>query len=241
MAFTHKRLTSNPSFLDLNPEASFAQMARTLQRSCKSCATAKSRCDLRMPRCSRCIRRSISCAYTNEPLVVSPSPRHGPAQFGALDPFESYPYVRLRREHVQRLIHNCEHVCLYCTPSNFADGLVLYKIAFQYYPLDRNPNSNPFLVSWWPLALGDAALFNISLQTACLDEEFFNRSSFCTSDMLMIDSVALLRRKLRNAELAVQDGTLNSVITLAMIEVKRNPNSATYTELRRLTKKIPAW
>ena len=35
----------------------------------------------------------------------------------------------------------------------------------------------------------------------------------------MADSVALLRRKVEDTSLAVQDGTLNSVITLATIEV----------------------
>lgn len=35
----------------------------------------------------------------------------------------------------------------------------------------------------------------------------------------MADSVALLRRKVEDTTLAVQDGTMNSVITLAAIEV----------------------
>ncbi|KAF3480343.1 uncharacterized protein GIQ15_05690 [Arthroderma uncinatum] len=121
--------------------------------------------------------------------------------FGSLDPFESYPQTRLPREHVQRLIHS-----------------FLSKIAFQYYPLDLNATSNPFLISWWPLALGDPALFHVSLQTACLDEELLAQKGFQTSDLLMADSVALLRRKVEDTTLAVQDGTINSVITLAAIE-----------------------
>src|SRR5690606_16082004 len=96
---------------------------------------------------------------------------------------------------------------------------VLHKIAFQYYPLDLNASTNPFLVSWWPIALGDPALFHVSLQTACLDVELLARKGFHTSEMLMADSVALLRRKVEDASLAVQDGTMNSVITLATIEV----------------------
>jgi hypothetical protein len=36
----------------------------------------------------------------------------------------------------------------------------------------------------------------------------------------MADSVALLRRKVEDTSLAVQDGTMNSVITLAAIEVR---------------------
>lgn len=97
---------------------------------------------------------------------------------------------------------------------------VLHKIAFQYYPLDLNETSNPFLISWWPLALGDPALFHVSLQTACLDEELLAQKGFQASDILMADSVALLRRKVEDKTLAVQDGTINSVITLATIEVR---------------------
>jgi len=37
----------------------------------------------------------------------------------------------------------------------------------------------------------------------------------------MADSVALLRRKVEDPSLALQDGTMNSVITLAAIEVRR--------------------
>lgn len=98
--------------------------------------------------------------------------------------------------------------------------LVLHKIAFQYYPLDLEATSNPFLISWWPLALGDPALFHVSLQTACLDEERAAQKGFRSSEILMADSVALLRRKVNDTSLAVQDGTMNSVITLATIEVR---------------------
>jgi hypothetical protein len=97
---------------------------------------------------------------------------------------------------------------------------VLNKIAFQYYPLDLNATSNPFLISWWPLALGDRALFHVSLQTASLDEELLAQRGFQASDLLMADSVTLLRRKIEDQSLAVQDGTMNSVITLAAIEVR---------------------
>lgn len=97
---------------------------------------------------------------------------------------------------------------------------VLHKIAFEYYPLDLSATSNPFLVSWWPLALGDPALFHVSLQTACLDEELLAQKGFQSSEILMADSVALLRRKVQDTSLAIQDGTMNSVITLAAIEVR---------------------
>ncbi|KAK1829725.1 hypothetical protein QBC39DRAFT_122877 [Podospora conica] len=188
-------------------------MRRTLQRSCASCARAKHSCDLGTPRCSRCVKRGVQCAYANEPLsapIPNAETQHGIRGSGALmtrcpfppvDPFESYPQTRLARDHVQRLIHS-----------------FLNKIAFQYYPLDLSAASNPFLVSWWPLALGDPALFHVSLQTACLDEELLAQRGFAASEMLMADSVVLLRRKVEDAALAVQDGTMNSVITLATIE-----------------------
>ncbi|KAK2023092.1 hypothetical protein LX32DRAFT_698176 [Colletotrichum zoysiae] len=205
-------------------------MRQTLRRSCAACARSKHSCDLRTPRCSRCIKRKVLCVYANEPLTAAPA-GPGPAQgdgasaaaaassssssgtdldgsgaltsyrFGSLDPFDSYPQTRLPREQVQRLIHS-----------------FLHKIAFEYYPLDMSATSNPFLVSWWPLALGDPALFHVSLQTACLDEELLARRGFRSSEVLMADSVALLRRKVEDASLAIQDGTMNSVITLAAIE-----------------------
>lgn len=197
-------------------------MRQTLRRSCSACARAKHSCDLRTPRCSRCIKRNVQCLYANEPLTSPPpaleadgarsrTPPDGLGaltsyKFESLDPFDSYPQTRLPREHVQRLIHS-----------------FLHKIAFQYYPLDLNATSNPFLISWWPLALGDPALFHVSLQTACLDEELLAQKGFQASELLMADSVTLLRRKVQDTSLAVQDGTMNAVITLAAIEFgKRN-------------------
>ncbi|KXG50951.1 Protein of unknown function DUF3468 [Penicillium griseofulvum] len=191
-------------------------MRQSLRRACAACARSKSSCDLRTPRCSRCIKRKVECAYVNEPSTAPATPgwQNGEStnplggsgtltnyRFGSLDPFDSYPQTRLPREHVQRLIYG-----------------FLHKIAFQYYPLDLNATSNPFLISWWPLALGDPALFHVSLQTACLDEELQAQKGFQTSELLMADSVALLRRKVEYMSLAVQDGTMNSVITLATIE-----------------------
>ncbi|KAK3906374.1 hypothetical protein C8A05DRAFT_29735 [Staphylotrichum tortipilum] len=187
-------------------------MRRTLRRSCAACARSKHSCDLGTPSCSRCLKRRVQCVYANEPLTATAAPaatdlaRLSPtlaagSHFASVDPFESYPQTRLPRDHVQRLIHS-----------------FLHKIAFQYYPLDLSPQTNPFLVSWWPIALGDPALFHVSLQTACLDEELLAQRGFHTSELLMADSVALLRRKVEDSSLAVQDGTMNSVITLATIE-----------------------
>lgn len=209
------------------------KMRQTLRRSCAACARSKHSCDLRTPRCSRCLKRNVQCLYANEPLTASPvssdhpgreeawasRPSSSPSalttyRFGSLDPFDSYPQTRLPRAQVQRLIHSFHN-----------------KIAFQYYPLDLSATSNPFLVSWWPLALGDPALFHVSLQTACLDEELLAQKGFQSSEVLMVDSVALLRRKVEDLSLAVQDGTLNSVITLATIEYGKGNIEVSHTHV----------
>jgi hypothetical protein len=95
----------------------------------------------------------------------------------------------------------------------------LSHISFQYYPLDLSKTSNPFVVNWWPLALADPALFHVSLQTASLDVDLRAQNGFENSEILMADSVSLIRLKIEDAEMGVQDETLNSVVTLAAIEV----------------------
>ncbi|EOA83654.1 hypothetical protein ACJQWK_00386 [Exserohilum turcicum] len=203
-------------------------MRPTLRRSCNACARSKLSCDLRKPKCSRCIKRRIgSCVYANEPLTLSstepnaiedsnsgsalppasellqPSPPR-PLRLGfsqALDPFDSYPRTRLPRARVQHLIQH-----------------FLSNIAFQYYPLDLGKSSNPFVVSWWPLALNDPALFHVSLQTASLDAELKAQNGFKDSEMLMADSIALVRQRVEDPLLACGDETIDSVVTLAAIE-----------------------
>ncbi|KAL7947013.1 hypothetical protein V8C42DRAFT_299530 [Trichoderma barbatum] len=216
-------------------------MRTTLRRSCNACAKAKLSCDLRFPQCSRCIKRNSKCVYANKPLNSpldaysasteatsysppavnnsnevfsvqsqdgetatrfsdSPAWIRNPAT-ASFDPFDSYPPTRLPRLHVQRLIHR-----------------FLSSIAFQYYPLDLSMESNPFIVSWWPLALADQALFHVSLQTASLYEELQAQKGFPISDLLMVDSIALVRRRIEDSSLAYQDETLDSVVTLAAIE-----------------------
>ncbi|KAM0273230.1 hypothetical protein ACHAQH_008366 [Verticillium albo-atrum] len=215
-------------------------MRQTLRRSCAACARSKHSCDLRTPRCSRCLKRNVQCLYANEPLTAWPASPGRPGRgdrvstrsfdgsgtlttyrFGSVDPFDSYPQTRLPRAQVQRLIHSFHN-----------------KIAFQYYPLDLSATSNPFLISWWPLALGDPALFHVSLQTACLDEELLAQKGFQSSDILMDDSVALLRRKVEDVSLAVQDGTMNSVITLATIEFGKGNIAVSHTHVEGVKKLV---
>lgn len=119
----------------------------------------------------------------------------------SFDPFDSYPPTSLPRSRVQNLIVH-----------------FLSKIAFQYYPLDLNPISNPFINSWWPLALADPALFNVSLQTASLDAELHAQKGFHQSEILMHDAVSLIRHKIDDPTLAFQDATMDAVVTLAAIE-----------------------
>jgi hypothetical protein len=99
--------------------------------------------------------------------------------------------------------------------------------------------SNPFVVSWWPLALADPALFHVSLQTASLDKELRAQKGFPISDMLMMDSVSLVRKRIGDSSLAIQDETMNSVVTLAAIEVC-NPSQALNQQVR-LTDCLPVW
>ncbi|KAH8690744.1 hypothetical protein BGW36DRAFT_432534 [Talaromyces proteolyticus] len=213
-------------------------MRATLRRSCDACAKSKQSCDLQLPRCSRCFKKDSACFYANEPLfssrnrrapfsktselnkqdinseneVTSNGKRSTPDSVeksvrlsgvadASFDPFDSYPPTRLPRLHVQRLIQ-----------------YFLSNIAFRYYPLDLNIESNPFVVQWWPLALADPALFHVSLQTASLDEELRAQKGFPISELLMIDSVSLLRQKLEDSSLAFEDETMDSVVTLAAIE-----------------------
>lgn len=94
-------------------------------------------------------------------------------------------------------------------------------------------DSNPFVVSWWPRALADPALFHVSLQTASLDEELRAQKGFPISEVLMADSLSLLRQKIENPTLAFQDETLNAVVTLAAIEVSSLPTPKVDRQLKR--------
>lgn len=78
--------------------------------------------------------------------------------------------------------------------------------------------SNPFVVSWWPLALADPALFHVSLQTASLDIELREEKGFANSETLMADCVSLVREKINDPAAALQDATIDSIVTLAAIE-----------------------
>lgn len=120
-----------------------------------------------------------------------------------------YPHVNWPVQTLGSLTHN----------SIANTVIVLSNIAFQYYPLDLKRSSNPFVVSWWPLALNDPALFHVSLQTASLDLDLKAQNGFENSEILMADSIALVRRRVEDQSLACGDETIDSVVTLAAIEV----------------------
>jgi hypothetical protein len=75
------------------------------------------------------------------------------------------------------------------------------------------------VVSWFPSALADPALFHVSLQTASLDVELRAQKGFKNSDILMADSVSLVRSKVKDPVLAIQEETMGSIVTLAAIEL----------------------
>jgi hypothetical protein len=243
---------------------SYLTMRKTLRRSCDLCAKSKLRCDLLLPQCSRCFKKSPSksiCIYANVPLsslitdgfataqntpspgsegtVVQLSPNSellvsdpGSQSF---DPFVSYPQTRLPQAQVQRLIQHCTcscHESVSCRKkSPKLIRVVLSTIAFQYYPLDLSAHSNPFVTSWFPLALADPALFHVSLQTASLDIELRAQKGFTNSDILMADSVSLVRIKIEDPVRAIQDETLDSVVTLAAIELGKGNINVSHTHI----------
>ncbi|KAF3387874.1 Transcription factor gsfR2 [Talaromyces pinophilus] len=47
----------------------------TLRRSCQACAKGKRRCDLALPKCSRCSAKGITCEYINIPLAMGAKPQ----------------------------------------------------------------------------------------------------------------------------------------------------------------------
>lgn len=102
-------------------------MRKTLRRSCAACAKSKHSCDLRTPRCSRCISKRITeCIYANEPLSAPLRVGAGTVgqlagcnsvsyhRFSSVDSFDSYPRTRLPKDTVQRLIHRCAYSFRQC-------------------------------------------------------------------------------------------------------------------------------
>ncbi|KAJ5029038.1 hypothetical protein J3E73DRAFT_366406 [Bipolaris maydis] len=122
---------------------------------------------------------------------------------------------------------------------NYLDqNTFLSNIAFQYYPLDLETWSNPFVVSWWPLALNDPALFHVSLQTASLDLDLKAQNGVENSELLMADSIALVRRRVEDQSLACRDETIDSVVTLAAIEFGKGNTTVSSMHIEGVKKMV---
>ncbi|KAJ6287484.1 hypothetical protein J3E71DRAFT_358324 [Bipolaris maydis] len=161
----------------------------------------------------------------NTQLVHSHSSLPKPTIDRPLDHFGPLPRTRLPRARVLELIHHW--VCI-----------VLSNIAFQYYPLDLETWSNPFVVSWWPLALNDPALFHVSLQTASLDLDLKAQNGVENSELLMADSIALVRRRVEDQSLACRDETIDSVVTLAAIEFGKGNTTVSSMHIEGVKKMV---
>jgi hypothetical protein len=128
-------------------------MSKTLRRSCAACAKAKHRCDLRTPKCSRCVKRNYDCTYANEPLTSRTSALgslqiklqtgHGTNPYTApalldgatgnvqamsfeahlFDPFDSYPSIKLPRLRIQGLMQHCKSCTMIWLSFNVANLL----------------------------------------------------------------------------------------------------------------------
>ena len=59
----------------------------------------------------------------------------------------------------------------------------------------------------------------MSLQTASLDVDLRAQKGFKNSEVLMVDSVSLVRKRIQDPLLASRDETMDSVVTMAAIEV----------------------
>jgi hypothetical protein len=71
----------------------------------------------------------------------------------------------------------------------------------------------------------------VSLQTASLDLDLRAQKGFTNSEILMADSVSLVRSKVEDANLAIEDETMNSVVTLAAIELGKGNTEVSRTHI----------
>lgn len=71
-----------PLLIPPPPNSSWTNMRTSLRRSCNACAKAKHSCDLGTPKCSRCVKRKVTCIYANAPLSSSTSSTSTPEPSG---------------------------------------------------------------------------------------------------------------------------------------------------------------
>lgn len=77
-------------------------MRTSLRRSCNACAKAKHSCDLGTPKCSRCLKRKVTCIYANVPLssssTTSSSATEQPARSRSIEKYEVKTYSLKSRD-----------------------------------------------------------------------------------------------------------------------------------------------
>ena len=108
-------------------------MRKTLRRSCEACAKAKHSCDLRTPRCSRCVKRKCSCVYANEPLTSTSA---HPGDIG--DDFRGAQASRPRTRYVLQLNRREWEGCV----SSDLSGTSMFFEAHSFDPFDSYPSTN---------------------------------------------------------------------------------------------------
>lgn len=110
-------------------------MRTTLRRSCNACAKAKLGCDLRVPQCSRCVKRKSKCFYANSPLNTpldatgssAETMGHSSLHVAAKNESEALSMVSQEREMVSRPSEN--------------PGLLINPGTASFDPFDSYPST----------------------------------------------------------------------------------------------------
>ena len=112
-------------------------MRTSLRRSCNACAKAKHSCDLGTPKCSRCIKRKVTCIYANEPLSSSSSTTSSAASLtpDTSDRSRSIEKTQVKRPTSKSYDSNASHdtSMALSTPVNASFD------PFDSYPITRLP------------------------------------------------------------------------------------------------------
>lgn len=111
------------------------KMRTTLRRSCNACAKAKLGCDLRVPQCSRCVKRKSKCVYANSPLNTplgvngssAGTKGHSSSHVAAKNESEALSVASQEREMVSRPSEN--------------PGLLINPATASFDPFDSYPST----------------------------------------------------------------------------------------------------
>jgi hypothetical protein len=131
----------------------------------------------------------------------------------SFDPLDSYPVTGLPRIRVQRLMQRCMSFFRRLTFSSFVkDCLSVLSIG----PKSRFESICEVMVSSGSLR---PTLIHCLSSVCSLDDELQAGKGFPRSEILMRDSLTLVRHKIQDSSLAFQDATMVAVIALAILEV----------------------